>query len=1541
MVRAVVIGDESLLVQCAERLLRNDIAIVAVITDSAAIADWARGVPLPVLSASADFASDLEGTAFDWLLSITNLRVLPPALLALPARGAINFHDGPLPRYGGLNAAAWAIVDGVTEHGVTWHRMTDAVDAGAVLAQRLFAVAPDETALSINAKCWEAAIQSFEALLPTLKDAAELPPASAPLDQTTFHRRADRPTGQGLLDVRRPADALHRLVRVSQTGTYPNPFSSALLAVGDALYVAEEAIVVENGTGAEPGSVLGVDDGALTVATAAGALRLGALFSVDGAPVASAMTLGPSVGDVLPSPDPHFAARADAVARPLIRHEAEWVRRLSTMQPLVVAAGSGSTSTAVTEQASAFEARMDRAVGLDELGALAGLYLLRLTGRSDGDIGLSTEALARRIDGADSLFASVVPWHVAADPSEVTSTATARAIASLRAIDALGTFARTVWRRSPLLRRAHPQGAPAWPVRVEIGCVAPLGASQLVVSLDGDRRVCWQGAPAAFTPSDLERLHRGFEAFVADVQAHPSASLRDAALMDESSWTQLTVAQNRTSIALNGPMTVHEQIAAQALRSPRRTAVVCNGVSMTYAELDARAEALAHELVHRGVTRDVAVALVCERSLDLVVAMYAVLKAGGAYVPVDPHYPADRVALMLEDSGARVIITQQALQGRFTTDRSRECLVDDPASWAITSAERLPTRSGGADLAYIIYTSGSTGRPKGVMVEHRNVINFFAGMDTRLGTTPGTWLAVTSLSFDISVLELCWTLARGYTVVLFAQDTPVMRPTTSRRSARPVSFSLFYFSADSNELARDKYRLLLEGARFADTHGFEAVWTPERHFHAFGGLYPNPSVTGAAVAAVTSRVGIRAGSCVLPLHHPLRVAEEWSVVDNISNGRVGVSFAAGWQPNDFVLRPESFADAKATMFREIATVQRLWRGEALPFAGPKGEVSVRMLPRPVQSELPFWITTAGNPETFEQAGTFGGNILTHLLGQTVDELAGKLQRYREAWRAAGHPGTGRVTLMVHTFIGDDEEAVKAHVRGPMIEYLRTSVGLIKQHLGAFPTLRRREGSDGSDIDFASLTPEENEALLEYSFERYYESSALFGTPESTRAMVDRMREIGVDEIACLVDFGLETQTVLDHLAPLDELRAATSAPADDDADEADYSIPALIERHAVTHLQCTPSLARLLLMHEETRESLRRLRTMCVGGEAFPPALAEELVGLVGGEVLNMYGPTETTIWSSTHRVTATPGPVPLGTPIANTSLFVVDPFLVPVPFGVPGELLIGGGGVARGYLDRPELTAERFVTLVLRDGRQVRAYRTGDLVRALPDGRYEFLGRIDTQVKIRGYRIELGEIEALIAADPAVSEVAVVAREDVEGDPRLIAYVTARPATTIDESRLRHALGKALPDFMTPSQFIVLSDLPRTPNKKIDRKALPAPETMRPTAATLTPPTSGMEQAVAAVWQEVLRLPTVGTRDNFFDLGGHSMLAVQVHGRLTKAIGRDFPITDLFRFPTVASLAAHLAPSSDATPVEGSAPEDRALARRSAMQRRLVRNVQ
>ena len=305
------------------------------------------------------------------------------------------------------------------------------------------------------------------------------------------------------------------------------------------------------------------------------------------------------------------------------------------------------------------------------------------------------------------------------------------------------------------------------------------------------------------------------------------------------------------------------------------------------------------------------------------------------------------------------------------------------------------------------------------MLEHRNVVNFFAAMDAVIDhDPPGVWLAVTSLSFDISVLELLWTLTRGFHVVIKPESgTKGMHGV--QRAHRPLSMSLFYFAA-GEQTAHDGYRLLLDSARCADRNGFEAVWTPERHFHAFGGAYPNPSVVGAAVAAVTERVRIRAGSVVLPLHSPARVAEEWAVVDNLSGGRVDISFAGGWQPNDFVLNPGAYATAREQLPAMIDTVRRFWRGDTIELPGHDGRpVGVRTLPRPVQPELPVWLTSAGSTATFERAGTLGVNLLTHLLGQSVDQLAENIAAYRSAWRDAGHPGEGQVTLMLHTYLHAD------------------------------------------------------------------------------------------------------------------------------------------------------------------------------------------------------------------------------------------------------------------------------------------------------------------------------------------------------------------------------------------------------------------------------------------------------------------------------------------------------------------------------------------
>ena len=345
---------------------------------------------------------------------------------------------------------------------------------------------------------------------------------------------------------------------------------------------------------------------------------------------------------------------------------------------------------------------------------------------------------------------------------------------------------------------------------------------------------------------------------------------------------------------------------------------------------------------------------------------------------------------------------------------------------------------------------------------------------------------------------------------------------SARRPARRIAFSLYFFSDDGSRATGSKYRLILESARFADENGFEAVWTPERHFQPFGGLYPNPSVLGAALAAVTRRLGIRAGSVALPLHNPVRVAEEWSVVDNLSGGRAAISFASGWHPDDFVLYPGSYDDRKEVMFRGIEIIRRLWKGETIVLEGPGGRaVEVRTLPRPIQPMVPMWVTTAGSQATWERAGSIGANVLAALVGYEPADLTGLISRYRRARGAAGHdPASGVVTLVAHAYVGDDDGVVRELVREPMTGYLKT---YMKQFQGM--SLAATADADRDARDVAAI-----------AFERYFETSTLLGTQNKCARVVDAVAACGADEVACLIDFGLDPDTVLAALPRLAELR---------------------------------------------------------------------------------------------------------------------------------------------------------------------------------------------------------------------------------------------------------------------------------------------------------------------------------------------------------------------------------------------------------------------
>jgi amino acid adenylation domain-containing protein len=639
---------------------------------------------------------------------------------------------------------------------------------------------------------------------------------------------------------------------------------------------------------------------------------------------------------------------------------------------------------------------------------------------------------------------------------------------------------------------------------------------------------------------------------------------------------------NRTSVEVEAGC-VHHAVEAQVDRTPDAVAIVCRGRSLTYRELDERANRVAAELVANGIGPDRPVGVWVDRSLDLVVGLLGILKAGGAYVPLDPSYPAERIRMMLEDTRPGVIVTTDRWRASLPPSSARAVSVD--ALRDETRTERVRSTVSPDQLAYVIFTSGSSGRPKGVQVEHRNIVNCFCGIDRVLGTAPGVWLALTGISFDISVIELFWTLSRGFTVVV--QDV---------------------------------------------------------------------------------------------------------------------------------------------------------------------------------TELPE-----------------GGSAVA--------------------------PGAVRT----------------------------------------------------------------------------------------------------------LLDFDLRLQ----------------------------------IRQYGVTHLQCTPSLLERFVLQDGGVEALGTLRHLLVGGEAFPTMLVEQLGPHLSGTLHNMYGPTETTIWSTSAVVTAG-RPVTIGRPLANTTVHIRDHTLGPVPIGVPGELLIGGAGVARGYIGRADLTAERFVEDAVTGER---LYRTGDLAAWRTDGELVFLGRIDHQVKIRGHRVELEEIDRVLTDHPSVRDCVTVAQHAASGDVRVIAYVV--PATsaklpnttssagkdsaavsTSDENlawSLRQFARTRLPAFMVPAAVVLLDTMPLTPNGKIDRGTLVARSAARQPAAVPLPD-GHRAQTIMAVLRELVG-HEVGVDENFFAAGAHSLLLLQASTRLATRLGRSVTLEQIFQHPTARALASALA-DADAASIS----RDRAQQRQTALRRRAVR---
>jgi amino acid adenylation domain-containing protein len=407
-----------------------------------------------------------------------------------------------------------------------------------------------------------------------------------------------------------------------------------------------------------------------------------------------------------------------------------------------------------------------------------------------------------------------------------------------------------------------------------------------------------------------------------------------------------------------------------------------------------------------------------------------------------------------------------------------------------------------------------------------------------------------------------------------------------------------------------------------------------------------------------------------------------------------------------------------------------------------------------------------------------------------------------------------------------------------------------------------------------------------------------GVVNLLRSMRETVGMEPADRLLAVTTYAFDI-SVLEMFLPLLHGAATIVLPRERAADPA--ALAEAIRAYSPTVMQATPATWRMLVSTEW--EGAPRMRALC-GGEALPADLASALRSRVGG-LWNVYGPTETTIWSTSKAVRGdfAGASVPIGRPVANTRVYVLDAAGEPVPVGVAGELYIGGAGVVRGYLGRPEQTAERFVADPFSGEPGARLYRTGDLARWRADGTMEFIGRTDFQVKVRGFRIELGEIEARLAEHADVREAAVMAREDVPGDVRLVAYVVG----DADAASLREHLSTALPEYMVPAAYVRLDTFPLTPNGKLDRKALPAPEGDAYATREYEAPVGKIEVALAEIWAELLAVEQVSRWDHFFELGGHSLLALRVVSRVRQEMDIELELAAVFDKPVLADLAERL----------------------------------
>lgn len=856
----VLMGEGSLLIPCAEILLRHGCHLLGIVSANTDVLAWASQKDLTSATPDTGIPGFMAVIPFDYLFSVVNPLILSEAILALPRKGAINFHDGPLPRYAGVHATSWAIINQEPTHAVTWHWMTRRVDEGDILQQPRIDIDADDTALTLNAKCYELAVRSFAELVPQLIGGA-VSSLKQNLRARTYYGKHEIPSGACVLLWSQPADRISALVRGLTFGPIDNPLGLPKLVIERDVLIVADLAVTGLRSGERPGTITAIGNDFVQVATSSQDVLIREMIPLNGK-LASIVELAQQYdlrrGQVLPEPDETTIGRLTELSRVIHRHDSFWRHRLSDLNPVEIAHQKrGRTAEPpeyrtvpipISEAVSTFA--MEQGISLAEfvIGAFT-VFLARLSESSTFDLGFTRPQLQREVAHHENMFVARVPLRVSFSSGDTFATALESVRSQLALVIQHKTYARDIVLRFSALAAIREQSAQSLlPINVDLVEAVvdhtPASASLLTLVIEMEAPRCHWAYDASWMDADqMARMARRFATFLTGNVSGKRQNIHMIPLLADAELHQLIVEWNNTG-RVYPSLSVHRLFEEQAAQTPDTIALVQASTTsgdndgdtqVTYRELNGRANQLAHYLRKHGVGSEVLVGISMDRSIEMVIGLLGILKAGGAYVPLDPSLPKERLEFMIQDAAPGMILNHSAQE--FGTESQAPIVVRLDHQWgSIAQESRNNPRNDDSDdnLAYVIYTSGSTGKPKGVTIPHRGVARLLFGGDYARFGPDHCFLHLSSTAFDVSVWELWGALLHGARCVLFPGCFPGPEAVHNVIHEQGVD-SLFLITPLFNLIVDEAPRALSEVTQLLI--GGEALSAP----HVFRGLQYLPT----------------------------------------------------------------------------------------------------------------------------------------------------------------------------------------------------------------------------------------------------------------------------------------------------------------------------------------------------------------------------------------------------------------------------------------------------------------------------------------------------------------------------------------------------------------------------------------------------------------------------------------------------------------------------------------------------------------------------